>query len=94
MRGIYDTAAGLHGLNTEVLGIVPYSAAIAPHLTADAGGYIPSQRDAGGDDRDSREVSITSLTAVRTIDEAIAAQKSTRTHLGRGSLGRRQRRWW
>jgi hypothetical protein len=50
VRGICDIAAGLHGLNTEVLGIVPFSAAIASHLTADVGGSIPSRRDAGGDD--------------------------------------------
>jgi hypothetical protein len=77
VRGIYDIGSGLHGLNNEVLGIVPFSAAITSHFTADLGESIPSQRDAGGDDRESREVSITSLTALRTIDEATAAQKST-----------------
>jgi hypothetical protein len=77
VRGIYVIAAGLYGLNTVVLGTVPFSAAIASHLIADVGGSIPNQRDAGGDDQASRGVSITSLTAVRTIDDAIAAQKST-----------------
>ncbi len=61
MRGIYDIAAQLYGLNAEVLGAVPFSAATASHLTAGVGGSIPSQRDAGGDEQVSREVSITSL---------------------------------
>ncbi len=41
VRGIYDIAAGLHGLNTEVFGIVPFSTAKASQLTADAGGLFP-----------------------------------------------------
>ena len=41
MRGIYDIAAQLYGLNTEVLGAVPFSAAIASHLTAGVGGLFP-----------------------------------------------------
>ncbi len=68
-------------------GCSSFSAAIASYLTAGVGGSIPRQRDAGGDDQVPREVSITSLTAVRTIGDAIATQKSTRLLLARGSLG-------
>jgi hypothetical protein len=39
-RGIFYIAAQLYGLHTEVFGAVPFSTAIASHLTA--GGSLPN----------------------------------------------------
>ena len=84
LRTIYEVAALAYGYPVEVFGSVSFAAALETHFTA--GGALHSRRDAGSDEVTSRELSVTTLTAIRTLDEAAADQKSTRILLARGTL--------